>query len=952
MTLEQDLRQFAERAKEQARQDLAEKKKRLPAKGQWLGYGVDGRARVRISGEIVFVKVTSNTSIPLNAEVYVDENGIVDAKEKKRPDEKKKKPKKENVSQKVQTKPKKKVFYRAGSKKKRAAGRIWLAYVENLTELPLTTEANGAVLTVGPCFGPSSPPLDVQVFSYEIPPNIVFPANHPKLPVSADPSGNEYNFNILIGGFVERIDTGGFGILSTEGLTVRALGVSSPIFALFNNTEGYEFSEIYYINPSGPKYTRINGLIQGICPGKLHTGFSRAVGFYPSKRFTVNCHAWDAPINDIPDQYSDANLPITRYARFTIPDDIPGWNPEDIVYAVEPAHKYDPFREEADRTKFVSYSGQDLHLNYVIKTFSRFSADDSLVIRYFTLNLKLDSFMRFEYRLAAATLNFPLNRVVVENPEFPMSADSTGDPLDETITFRFVGTSANDPTDPSPEPPVMGGNPAPQKDHDPEPIEELEVVQEFPQVIGPIESIIPLSIDDGESLIIGTSSSRITLELDPIEDPVVRRNYNIVPVFPEYSSLAIANALEVSILLNEQRKIIGLECIYDPEPTDLDFLDNGEILEITYSITGRGNGAPHIGNLEFLFDNQRRNIRGSFIRNAFSSDWRLTIPDTTPRSFDIPARDYDLREVNIDTSNGKFCDGYIEEFNLNKQIISNQELLQQIASEHAASLTDTLRFEYSQLDDEGLPIEGNAKELIFYRDLYEFNNSVFITFQGVSGVNDGNPGIPPEELLTWTEVTSLATNSYDPDNILEEENFEDKQVTESREFDIPLQLIDRRPGDKSGAVINISEVVFRRVLIENRIMPAGASYFSSIGQLINPLNFDLQKTKQIEDDPTSDDTGITCKYNEAIADISFLGPSLSMKIEFTIRGSISYDNPLTDEQLESIFLDPSNIIGTDKKWKPEQAPVETNKNDLSGKSWCFDEERSANTIAYLITGYG
>lgn len=465
----------------------------IPGYAIWNGFDSDGRATVIKNNQTLRVFLNSNTCPPLGAKVYVDETFSVDyqvvyekAKETvdgvKNP-EAKQRPK-------INRKP---ILPGPIEDDEEVFGATWLVYHESLKELDWTTVADGAA---NPSLGDFNPlssltigsiglfvigsllfsDLEFHFRSYsfdmtDIPP----PEDHPNVPEGTEP--DEYNYFAIAAALLENLNWRNiYPTQSTDGVfigTAPAIIANTIIF--MGGSEGYTFSPKYFFRPwDSFRWSKLGGFLTHFGPGKVQWSLTRAVGVYPPKRFTIHLHAWRVPDEDLPEEYNSETVgefPQQVYKQFVIPDDIEEWlqlrgngtkseeNPElnqneVIVYDVLPAHDFYDFEDETnpDLSKFVSYSTNYIHLNYVIKAYAPWTGiDDSLRINYYTLNLRAQFNVEtsenpdivIEYNLNPSTFNLPPEmtfegEIYVEDENFPLQAGS-GKFASEPITYRFIG---------------------------------------------------------------------------------------------------------------------------------------------------------------------------------------------------------------------------------------------------------------------------------------------------------------------------------------------------------------------------------------------------------------------------------------------------------------------------------------------------------------------------------
>lgn len=456
---------------EQNRQEAtyANKPYDLPGKGEWLGYNAKGKPTVKLtSGKVIEVIKTFNASIPLGSIVYVDERGVIDGKTIERPPDFKGK---DYVPFKRTRKPAKpKPIIKTSPGTAGVVGRTWLVYEEHLQQLPWTTAsgAGAAPITASTSeiitdlilrgaftitnsalnlllLSMTIPGIQIGAFFYEHTDTIPLPENHPGLPTGY--TEDDYQFFCLISGYLQRFAYGSYGFQPLDGMMVGSGSINDVIYSIF--TGDYHFAIPYFIRGNSSRYTEnIAALIQHYGDYRVSFGFSRTVGVYPAKRYNINAVNW-SPVetlnlanierrNELPGPYGAS--------QFTIPDDIQEWDyNEDFVYEVVPAnkpieHNIDGNTMPDDITKFAAYSGNSLYLNYVIKCYSPFGGDDRLLIRYYPLNLRVDASGQFSYKLGEATLNFPRQYLVRENPDFPMGSGEN-EPGNFLIRFDFRGVN-------------------------------------------------------------------------------------------------------------------------------------------------------------------------------------------------------------------------------------------------------------------------------------------------------------------------------------------------------------------------------------------------------------------------------------------------------------------------------------------------------------------------------
>lgn len=444
----------------------------IPGKAYWNGYSARGKPTVKLpNGLVIEVIKTFNTSLQLGAVVYVDERRVISGRSVS-----KKAPKK--VSQDTLRRK------RRGATKKntvilppplpvdRTVGRTWLVYTENYEPLHPMTEGYGGmapfdetfqslvgefVATGGLGFSASLnlaglglldyPEWQIGTYSYLNTDGIFPPENNPDLPEGH--TGEEYAFFCLISGFLQRFYEGiGFG--PEDGVIVGSGSTANLLYAIFSGD--WHWARIYMFGGNTSKYTDqvIGGIQHYSNPGDLKASFafSRTVGVYPAKRFYINVTSWNqyqgAGIElGLIDDPSELPEPRTS-SRFVIPDDITEWEYDyDYVYEVIPAHKpIEHFQDgntmPSDITKFAAYSGNDLYLNYIIKCYTIFGADDSLSIYYYPLNLRVKGDGSFEYKLGEPTFNLPRHDLIREDPAFPIQAgQNTGKKY--YLQARFTG---------------------------------------------------------------------------------------------------------------------------------------------------------------------------------------------------------------------------------------------------------------------------------------------------------------------------------------------------------------------------------------------------------------------------------------------------------------------------------------------------------------------------------
>ena len=436
----------------------------IPGKAYWNGYNSNKKPTVKLpDGRVIEVIKTFNASLPIGAEVYVDERGVIDGKSVKekaryKPDEftAPRKPRR--------TAKKKKTIIATPPPPEESIGRTWLVYEEHYEPLPLMTNSGGGaapiidstetLLEQFVASGGISPSFQllalglifdgwqVGFYTYENTETIFTPENNPGLPVGH--TGDDYAFFCLISGFLQRFYEGiGFG--PEDGVIVGSGSTADLIYAIF--TGDWHWARIYMFSGESYRYTTpIIGGIQHFGPNKLSFAYSRTVGVYPAKRFHINVVSWNkyegASVSLI-EEIGDLPGPRTS-SRFTIPEDIDEWDYENnFVYEVVPANKPIEHFETGntmpdDISKFAAYSGNELFLNYIIKCYSVSQADGRLLIYYIPLNLRVNENGSFNYKIGDGTFNQPRHYLIREDPDFPIKA-GVNDGGKIYLQAQFVG---------------------------------------------------------------------------------------------------------------------------------------------------------------------------------------------------------------------------------------------------------------------------------------------------------------------------------------------------------------------------------------------------------------------------------------------------------------------------------------------------------------------------------
>lgn len=843
----------------------------LPGRGYWMGYNKNGKPIVKLdNGVIIEVIKTFNASIPVGAIVYVDERGVVDGK--KIQGREIKKPDVYTAARRPRKPARKKKVIPPTKAQTSALGRTWLVYEEHYEQLPWTTAANGGAAPivestqsliqgfvdsggVPPAFNLLAlnlliPGYNIGFYSYEHTPTIFLPENHPNLPINH--TGDDYQFFCLISGFLQRFSYGDFGFQTFDGVIVGSGSINDVIYSIF--TGEFHFAKPYVIRGNSTRYTNeVIGSISHYGENRLSFAFSRSVGVYPAKRYHINAVNWtpvkDVTLSNIEDR---SQLPGPNIAtRFTIPDDIAGWDSDNnYIYEVAPANKPIPHNITGntmpdDITKFAAYAGNELYLNYIIKCYCPFeNVDDTLLIRYYPLNLRIGGDGSFSYVLGEPTLNFPIHYLVKESPDFPIKAGENekgtvyiqiqylgaedypivveaisvyaivggpitsgqlplADPDDgdaDNIHFEYddqtSGVLAEPPTgfyfeplsgywefDPSSYIDILGpdesillpigfravgggyeetsvvktvlnltvygsayGATLPPVSSVPPPAlptpiyippeqpyiqgDEFTVVEQIPlplppgketYVIKPFEVVIPLNAEEMQQSYLGTSSElRNVLSYTPVLKPIVRLNNTFY-----YYETGIGNLtpdITPELVEGEDGKVIGIRVLYNPEPnTSIAFLDENDILSVTYKLEYGFNYAPYVGNFENLSVYPQRHLRRELAKNAFPYDWRKNLnplipgdPPTEIDNEDIHARDTNITPFNYDPINNIFTSNFAYEIDATKPVVFNDLSQASEAVNTPFAFTNLLVPEYNYLEpNTALPGVNPANENSF-----------------------------------------------------------------------------------------------------------------------------------------------------------------------------------------------------------------------------------------------
>jgi|GEM_PF-3553674 len=489
---------LAARARAIIKADLEAKRIGIPGKAFWNGYNAKGIATVKKNGQIFPVKTTSTINIPIGTEVYVDETFTVEYKSN-------------NIKEKKKqtTAPEPKDLRRVKKVRKPVLGKplvtedvrgaCWLVYHEYLRELDWTT-ASG--VQTNPSFAGYSLFLGIvglitlgggvlaglifwtlfeQKFEILFVPldTIVEPSDNTSLPDGYE--GNEWTYFAIIQAALDHYQGGNFGFMPLDGVFIGINTALSNTITFIGNHLGLQFTYKFFLRPWTINFNsdKINALLTHFGPYKIQALIIRAVGVYPPKKFKINFHSWGVPEDDISDfvptnDYQEwlDDLPPMKYGQFVIPDNITEWNTilgngltnssntvADIIpYELIPFHEYYSFGDEAalqDPTKFVSYSGDSVFLNYVLKAYAPWTdLDDSLRINYYMLTIRAQNpagsnNIEFSYKLSPSTFNLPpelivLGQITVEDPQFPIQAGERN-VAEMKITYTIQGT--NDPAE-------------------------------------------------------------------------------------------------------------------------------------------------------------------------------------------------------------------------------------------------------------------------------------------------------------------------------------------------------------------------------------------------------------------------------------------------------------------------------------------------------------------------
>lgn len=507
MDLFESIRQRAELLADAARNIIiSEQQSRrvgIPGYAEWNGFDSGGRATVKINNQVVTVFLNSNTCPPLGTKVYVDETFSVDYKvvyeaEEPRRDS----PANSNATQRPK-KTRKTILPVIPDEEDDVYGATWLVYHEYLKELDWTTTSGGAANPSMTGFDPLGGvpigsisgyvlgsllfnDLEFHFASYNFEMSDISSVDdHPNIPEGL--SSDDFNYFAILAALLENLNYRNvYPTEPTDGLFLGPGSAVANALIFLGGSEGFSFTPKFFLRPwDSSVWQRMQGFLTHFGPGKVQWSVARAVGVYPPKQFRINFHAWRLPDEDLPAEYNSEtqdSFPSAIYNTFVIPDDIQEWsqlvgngliredNPalnqnEVVAYEVLPAHDFYDFEAgtEPDLTKFVSYSSNHLHLNYVIKTYAPWTGiDDSLRINYYALNLRAqfnvedeeNPLIVFDYNFNPSTFNLPPEmtfggEIYVEDENFPIQAAS-GRFAAEPITYRFKGRQ---------DPPVVPTNP-------------------------------------------------------------------------------------------------------------------------------------------------------------------------------------------------------------------------------------------------------------------------------------------------------------------------------------------------------------------------------------------------------------------------------------------------------------------------------------------------------------